>query len=152
MRVPKLSRTARVLRTLTTLHLVALWAVVSIGCAGSAPAPEIGSERPAGIEPRLDTQAGEHVVVLTCPSPGYLPALTRVMDAHHHRNVFITVRRPNPAVSYTQQLVEQRVATGVPAAVPVWVYVRLIAWDAAKDDDASFGLLTQSTPPSTPAP
>jgi hypothetical protein len=118
---------------------------VTIGCSGGAPAPERRAEPFAGPAVRIDRQDRQAIVILTAPSPGYQPVLTQTLPAEGRQDVFITVRRPNPALSHAQVLVEHRIATGVPSDREVWVYARLVPFDAPKEGSGPYSLAARST-------
>lgn len=119
---------------------------LTIGCAAVAPAPETGAAPPPGLTAAIEPGLGHHVVVLTAPTPGFQPTLTRTMAAVHRTNVFVTIREPNPTLMHAQRLTEHRVFTGVRTSQPISVYVRLIPFDAKPDDDAAYALVAEPAP------
>ncbi|MCE7972974.1 MAG: hypothetical protein DYG92_01425 [Leptolyngbya sp. PLA1] len=121
---------------------------LTIGCAAVAPAPETGGSAPPGITTAVEPGLGHHVVVLTAPTPGFQPSLTRTMAAVHRTNVFITVREPNPTLMHAQRLTEHRVFTGVRTSQAISVYVRLVPFDAKPDDETAYALVGEAAPAS----
>jgi hypothetical protein len=127
-----------------TLAALTLGPALTIGCATSAPPPAIDNAPFTSFPCRIDSSAPEHVAVFSSPSPGYQATFTRMMDGPGRKEVFVTLRKPNPAVVYAQVVVEQRVATPAPSKWPVWVYARLLPFDAKDTSDAPFGLAARS--------
>lgn len=99
-----------------------LAACLLIGCAGGSPAQ---GETYAGPPLSSAIIAGEHVVVIQSPSPGWTVTLDRVEEALGRRDVMLTLREPNPAYLYPQVVVEQRVSTRVPLRIPIRVLMRV---------------------------
>jgi hypothetical protein len=62
-------------------------------------------------------------------------SLDRVSDEYRHKGIFISLKQPNPAFFYPQQVVEQRIATTVPSSQPVRVYARTLRHDARQTAD-----------------
>jgi hypothetical protein len=121
-----------------------------IGCAGSAPAPEIASGRLTRPPVHLDSTGREHTVVVSSPTPGYEVTLTRVMKAYHRRDVYITIRRPTPLAAYPQMVVEQRIGTGIPSAEPIQVFARIVPFDAKAKKNIKYRYAADSTQASPP--
>lgn|GEM_PF-5708713 len=129
----------------------ALWSLfacvlpfLTIGCTAVAPAPETGAPAPPGLTTAVEPGLGHHVVVLSAPTPGFQPTLTRTMAAAHRTNVFITVRQPNPTLMHAQRLTEHRVFTGVRTSHAISVYLRLVPFDAKSDDDTAYALVGEA--------
>ncbi|MFZ2873912.1 MAG: hypothetical protein WAZ94_05460 [Phycisphaerales bacterium] len=82
--------------------------------------------------------------MLTAPTPGYQPVLTRTMAAVHCTNVFITARQPNPTLMHAQRLTEHRIFSGVRSDHPIRVYLRVVPFDAKFDDDTAYALVGEA--------
>lgn len=87
---------------------------------------------------------GEHIVEFQCPTPGYQPTLTRSLDEHLGKGVYITLRSPDPGLNYAQRVVTQRIATDVPITTTLNVYVRLLPFDAPSDSDEPFAIASSA--------
>ena len=105
--------------------------VVFIGCAGRLPPPVATDATYSGPELSVDSSGPEHVVMIEAPSPGWVPSLDQVLDALDRRDIFVTLRRPDPRFLYAQQIVVQQVGTGVPSSVPVRVCARIVEFNDA---------------------
>jgi len=108
--------------------------VVGVGAAAGCFA-----SGPVRIEPRgtayegpavaLVDRDGQHQVVVSAPSPGWTVTMDRQTIQRGATRVFLTLRRPNPEMLYAQQVVEQRLATGVDEAQGIEVLVRVLDFD-----------------------
>jgi len=101
-------------------------AIFLAACAtpSGVPEPEPGSY--TGPPIAADTLAGEHILVATLPAPGYEFTLEGTREAFRSQDVFVSLRRPNPAVLYPQVVVELRLSTGIPMRTPVRVFARVV--------------------------
>jgi hypothetical protein len=109
-----------------------------IGCITSPPPPVVlpGAYTGPGVE--LSSDLGMHVAVFSAPTPGWVPSLDRVMDGPGARNVFISLREPNPTNIRAQVVVPQRVATGIPQREPVRIHTRTLRWDDEDLEDIPY--------------
>lgn len=103
-------------------------------CGSSAEVLEPSPGAFAGPPLRAEILAGEHVVVATLPTPGYEFTLDGTREAFQSEDVFVTLRRPNPAVLYPQVLVDLRLSTGVPRRRSVRVYARQLDYTAREGE------------------
>lgn len=120
--------------------VLALCATCFIGCASAPPPPSVLPAGFAAFPARIVPNLGLHVVEFQCPSPGYQAFLTRSLDEHMGKGVYITIRQPDPGVNYPQRVVTQQVATDVPTTLTLNVYARLIPFDAPADSDQPFAI------------
>jgi hypothetical protein len=115
------------------------WALPgSIGCAGFDAVPAHTRGAFEALPARVDSAGREHVAVFAAPTPGYQIVLTRTLPGEGHRDAYVTIRQPNPAVMYAQVVVEQRVGTTVPTDEAVRVHARLVPHDAPAESDEPF--------------
>lgn len=143
--MPDAARTNHPLRLIAAALLSAASAISFIGCASAPPPPSVLPTAFSQIPTRIIPSMGDHVVEFECPTPGYQPTLTRSLDEHLGKGVYITLRSPDPAVNYPQRLVTQRIATDVPITSTLNVYVRLIPFDAPEDTDAPFAIAVSAS-------
>ncbi len=120
LRTPR--RIALTLAAATGLSFIA-------GCFGSVRGPVIDATSYDGPAITIDSSQREHIAAITAPTGGWRCTLDQVRDAYRAQRVFITLRRPNPALYNTQALVEQRIGTTVPRDKNVEVFARVIAFD-----------------------
>ena len=133
-------------RPLFAAAIVGLGLMAGCSSYDGLPQPEDGAYEgpPIGAE----VIANEHVLVAKLPAPGHEFTLDGTREAFQSQSVFVTLRRPNPAVLYPQVEVEQRLATGVPARFVVNVFVRIADFD---EPDAPGHREALSIPAASPA-
>lgn len=119
------------MRISSGMAAVAVAAVCLGGCAsGQKPRTDQGVYEGPGI--RVDSAATTtHILVMEAPQSGYSFAFDRLVEERERVLVFVTVEAPNPAMVYTQALVEQRLGTGVPVGTPLAVYARFSPYGGA---------------------
>ena len=83
-----------------------------------------------------EAETGKHLVVATLPSPGWQVEIDATRETADGTDVYITLRRPNPAGVYTQQLVTQRVLTTVDAGEAITVLARIA--DYSEESEAAY--------------
>ncbi len=135
-------------------------ALLSIGCASPPPPPVVDALPYQGPPVAMGSKNGEHIAIITAPTPGWVPSLDRVMDGPGARQVFISLREPNPAFLRAQVTVDQHIATTVPLREGARIHVRTLRWDQEDLEDVPFFFaasaaamaLDQSPPQPTPAP
>ncbi len=140
------------------LALVTTTSVFSIGCASSPPPPEIDPLPYQGPPVVMGSKNDLHVAIITAPTPGWVPSLDRMMDGPGAREVFISMREPNPAFLRAQVTVDQHIATAVPMREAVRVHVRTLRWDDEDIQDLPYALAASAVstesivlpPPSAP--
>jgi hypothetical protein len=104
-------------------------------CASHSSSPTGGSGRPAvsdraydGPAIAIDSMTGpRHLIVVTAPSPGWTVIFDQVSDAGDR--VYITIRRPDPALLYPQVIVQQKLDSTSPIARPAEVYARVLGFN-----------------------
>lgn len=127
--------------------------VATAGCY-SPPAPEApgeGASPFAGPPIELRSAGTEHVVVFQAPSPGYEGTLDYVGKGPRAQQVFITIRRPDPAFVYSTQIVEQNIGTGIASGVLVEVFAREVE-HGFKGDLEGYAPVRPAASAATPAP
>lgn len=98
-------------------------------CSGRPPIPQPDSTPYDGPPVAVEAAAAQHIVAVTAPTGGWSARFDRAIRRFGHTDLFITLTRPNPAFMSTQTLVRHEVATEVPPAEPVKVYIRILAHD-----------------------
>lgn len=94
----------------------------------------------------LDSSGRVHVVSMQAPNPGWNLELDRAQEAAGPTQLLMSVRRPDPAYLYTQQIVEKSVASRTRTTDPVEVYARVID-HAEKDSDVPYERVLLGTGP-----
>jgi len=81
--------------------------------------------------PPIAVEAGEdrHLVVMQAPSPGWSIRLDATELTPVGKRVFVTIRKPDPAYQYTQQIVLMRVLTSVRLDSEIEVVGRLLEFN-----------------------
>ncbi|QOI99289.1 MAG: protease complex subunit PrcB family protein [Phycisphaeraceae bacterium] len=106
-----------------------------VSCAGGGE-PYAGEDVYAGPPVSLESSRGVWVVVVQSPTGGWSVAVDRVTESRRRKDVFVTLRRPDPRFMNTQAVIEQRVATPVRSDEPVRVCVRVLDHDEDPDSRA----------------
>ncbi|MFN9992794.1 MAG: hypothetical protein ACK54H_05555 [Phycisphaerales bacterium] len=96
------------------------------GCWSDSSLPELSPEPYSGPALSLEAVGGNYLVVLNAPTPGYSMLIDRSEQERAYREIFVTVRKPNPQFAYAQMMVTQRAATGVDTKQGVKVYARFL--------------------------
>lgn len=110
--------------------MLTLATVLLIGCTSSGTRPPTANDEGYTGPPLHVAEAGEeHVVVLTAPTAGWTFSLDEVRSRMGGMDVFVTVRRPNPAYLHPQAIVEQNLGTRVPTTEDIDVYARVLDYD-----------------------
>jgi len=86
----------------------------------------------AGPTMTLTSSAGQHMLVVRAPTPGWLITIDRTEHHLEDSLIFVTLQRPDPGALYAQVEVEQRVLTTVPTSRAVVVYARTIDFGQRK--------------------
>jgi hypothetical protein len=117
---------------------IVVCAAVFTALAGCSRDLKINPEGYRG--PRLSRAAdgGKHLVVAELPSPGWAVELDATRQRADGTDVFVTLRRPNPAGVYTQQVVTQRMITRVDASEPLGILARVVEY--AEESDKAYRL------------
>tara|TARA_R110000868_G_scaffold119469_1_gene316486 strand:+ start:178275 stop:178727 length:453 start_codon:yes stop_codon:yes gene_type:complete len=81
--------------------------------------------------PPIAVESGEdrHLVVMQAPSPGWSIRLDATELTPDGKRVFVTIRKPDPAYQYTQQIVLMRVLTSVRLDSNIEVVGRLLEFN-----------------------
>lgn len=77
----------------------------------------------------LDSVDQHHLIVMQAPSPGWSVRLDATKRTPEGKRVFITIRKPDPAYEYTQQIVLMRVLTRVKLDTEIELVGRLLDFD-----------------------
>lgn len=99
------------------------------GCASGNRPPRAKDSGYAGPPISVEESGSQHIVVLTAPTAGWSFSLDEVRDRMGGKDVFVTVRRPNPAYLHAQAEVVQNLGTEVASNVPLEVYARVLDHD-----------------------
>lgn len=83
------------------------------------------------------TTAGDaYMLVAEMPSPGWAVEIDATRPTAERSDIYVTLRRPNPAAVYTQQIVTQRVLTRVGTERPLGILARVVGF--ADDSEAAY--------------
>jgi hypothetical protein len=126
------SRPARIVATLLGAWCGA--AALTGGCV-SRPEHVVSSQEYVGPSVTIDSAGEQHVVVIESPSPGWEVRLDRVSEAERRKDVFVTLRRPDPRFVYAMVVGRQHLATTVDVRQAVQVCVRVLDFG----DEAAVG-------------
>ncbi len=77
----------------------------------------------------LDQDDPFHMIVMQAPSPGWSLRLDATERTPNGKRVFVTIRKPDPAYVYTQQIVSMRALTRVRLDTELEVVGRLLDFD-----------------------
>lgn len=124
--------------------------VFLIGCWSTRGLPEPSQEPFSGPPLTIDSSGPEHVLVAHLPNPGFRFTLDATRERFNRRDVFVTLRRPNPTVLYPQIVVDQRLSTTVKPETPITVYARLVEFDDP-NSTVPHALAIESSPIPPPA-
>lgn len=125
---------------------IALIAALLIGCYSPPPAPRVNSGCYDGPPITLERTPDGATVVMKSPGGGWQVMLDRVSEVYGKQNVFISIRRPNPKVTYAVREVDQRVLTTVLPKTPAGMYARVLPYDAKRNDDSPYLLVAEAAP------
>ena len=90
----------------------------------SMPEPEPGAyDGPAITSGAL---AGEHVLIASLPAPGYEFTLDGTRETFQGQDVYVSLKKPNPAILYAQVAVQLHLGSGVPVRYPARVLARVM--------------------------
>lgn len=78
---------------------------------------------------RIDALDNRHMLVMQAPNPGWTIALDRDERGKDAWIAYITIKRPNPAFMYPQQIVEKRLLTDIESTEPLTIMARLLDHD-----------------------
>lgn len=120
------------------------------GCADYSGLPEPEPGTYAGPPIVGEIQHGEHLLVATLPTPGYEFTLDGTREAFQAQEIFVTLRKPNPGVLYSQVEVQQRLASGVPSRTAVRVYARVLEFGEKADGGHMLALTLAAIPAEKP--
>jgi hypothetical protein len=119
---------------------VLLAAGLLIGCASPTPAFDVASEAYVGPSLRIEPTDVGNVLVMVAPTPGWQITLDAVRENVGRQDVFVTIRRPSALFNYPERSVEQRLATMVTTTTPLATYVRVLPFDAPRNDESPYRL------------
>ena len=75
---------------------------------------------------RVESSGQHHVVVLSTSGAGWAVQMDQTRQQFERTEVFITARRPNPAVVQSGAVQDHLVATNVPTTTAASIYVRIL--------------------------
>ncbi len=78
---------------------------------------------------RLDALDNRHMLVMQAHNPGWTIELDRDERGKDAWTAFITIKRPNPAFMYPQQIVEKRLLTDIETTQTLIIMARLLDHD-----------------------
>lgn len=84
---------------------------------------------------RLETLGENHMLVMQAPNPGWSYRLDRDDRDSEGWIAYVTIRRPDPAYLYTQQIVDKRLLTQIEANQPIRVMARLLDHNETGNSD-----------------
>ena len=85
-------------------------------------------------------------IAVQAPNPGWNIELDRAEEAAGPTQLLVTIRRPDPAFFYTQQVVQKSVASRIRTSEPVEVYARILD-HAEKGKDTPYERVLLGTGP-----
>lgn len=127
-------------RPLTPALILAAALALLVGCsrrlkiadsAYAGPRIELrspGSTAGGGPRDQVGRVAGgrKHVLAVLSPSSGWTVVFDREQRFFDRTDLYLTLRRPNPAELQTQAIVVQEIATTADASIPARVYARVL--------------------------
>ena len=78
---------------------------------------------------KVDANLTNHLLVMQAPSPGWSVRLDRTERTEQGKRVYITIRKPDPAYLYSQQIVLMRTLTSVRSDTTIEIAGRLLDFD-----------------------
>lgn len=108
--------------TLTLALLAAPGCVPRFLTDDSAARQEVNDAPPI----KLDTNQSDHMLVFRAPNPGWTIRLDQTDRTPEGKRVFVTIRRPDPLLQYTQQIVTKRLLTQVDSSTPLEIRARVL--------------------------
>lgn len=135
-------------------HALAILLLLSLAACGDRlliPRPD---DQPYQGPPlSVDSSGAQHVVVAQSPTPGWEFSLERVVEKLGGREVYVTLRRPDPRFVMIQQVVEQRLAVPVESQTPIEVYALVLEHDDRGEHDRyPLAARSAAAPPPSPPP
>jgi hypothetical protein len=109
------------------------FAVVLAGCSSGL---KVAPEAYRGPVLTGGAASGVHLIVAELPSPGWSVEIDATRESADRTDVYLTLRRPNPAAVYPQQAVSQRAVTRVDEAEPLGIVARVV--DYGSTDDTAY--------------
>lgn len=94
------------------------------GCWGGGSA--ISANAYPGPAMTVRPLEGRHLLVVNAPNPGWLVTIDKTERRLDDTRVFVSLRRPDPGMLYTQAVVEQKVLTTVSETRDIVVYARTL--------------------------
>lgn len=122
------------MKTALAAILVLFLAAALSGCHAVGPRPTVDRAPYAGPEVSIDSWAPRHQITITTPTGGWSAKLDQVRDGEGARDVFITLRRPDPEQMVTQALVPHTINSTADARIPIAVYIRVVEHGADPAD------------------
>ncbi|MBO6512655.1 MAG: hypothetical protein JJ974_01660 [Phycisphaerales bacterium] len=121
------SRNASVLAVLSCVLLITLM-VPSSGCIQRIWERDEDAALRMQSAPLMSVREldGRKLLVMQAPSPGWSIRIDATDRTPEGKRVFVTIRRPDPAFQYTQQIVLMRALTSVRSGTDIEVVGRLL--------------------------
>ena len=129
---------------ITRASLALILCIGLTGCAAPKPPPNIVPGQFASPAVSLDSTGKRHQVLIEAPSPGWVPSLDQSRADFRTMNVYVSLRKPNPAYMYPQVMTTLRVATDVPKDRAITVYMRTLEFNAAPDVEDAYQKAAES--------
>ena len=101
--------------------------------AGCTSGLNVAPEAYRGPSIASATTSGVHLILAELPSPGWGLEIDATRESADRTDVFLTLRRPNPAAVYPQQVVTQRAVTRVDEDEPLGIVARVIDYGGESD-------------------
>jgi hypothetical protein len=94
--------------------------------ACSRDGPKLGSQPYAGPPLSIESTPPRHTIILTAPSAGWSLSLDRATRGFDRTDVFITIRRPDPAYMHAQVVSTHRLDSSVDSSTPIRLLARIL--------------------------
>jgi len=99
------------------------------GCMKQLKGPDMGERLKDAPPIRMDDSEDVHVLVMRAPNPGWSFWVERDERTREGKRVYVTMRRPDPAMLYPSVIVEKNLRTRVRTDTPIEIYARLLDFD-----------------------
>lgn len=120
----------------------ALLAGSPAGCYSRPGPPDVLAEQFSAAQITVQPEGGQYVIVAQVGSPGYALIMDSTWDAYRGKQVYVTVRRPDPRFTYAQVVTELRLLTTVETKEQITVFAR-VADHGQEDIEDEYRLAAQ---------
>ena len=111
------------------LRLAALGAVIAVvGTSGCGSDLRVNPEAYRGPSLEKESLDSVHVLIAEVPGAGWQVDIDETRRTADNTEVYVTLRRPNPAAAYPADPVSQRVVTRVPIDRPIGILARVMSY------------------------